>query len=110
MATLTPQVVVDTGIALTTSAATVTTGDKVPAGEGCFLYVNNGSGGATVVTITTPGTVGNGLAIADRTVSVSTGAIELIAIPAIYADTADSNLATVVCSVVTSVTIAALRV
>lgn len=109
MATLATQTILEAGTTLTTSAATVTTGDKLAAGEGCFLYLNNGSGGATVVTITTPGTV-NGLAIADRTVSVSTGAIKLIAIPSYYGDPADSNLATVVCSVVTSVTIAAVRI
>lgn len=108
MATLTTQVIVEAGIALSASAATATTGDKLAGGEGCFLYVNNGSGGATVVTITTPETVHGGLAVADRAVTVATGAIELIEVPAYY--NAGDGLATVVCSVVTSVTIAALRI
>lgn len=110
MATLTTQVVTElASTALSTSAATATTGDKFAVGEGCVLYVNNGSGGSITVTITTPGT-SNGLAIADRTVTVAAGAIKLIAVPSYYGDPADSNLATAVCSSVTTVTVAALRV
>lgn len=109
MATLATQVVAEAGTTLSTSAATATTGDKFAAGDGCWLHVNNGSGGSINVTITTPGT-SHGLAVADRVVAVAAGAIKLIAIPSYYGDPADSNLATAVCSSVTTVTVAALRI
>lgn len=109
MATLTTNVVLEAGTTLSTSAATATTGDKLASGAGCFLYVNNGSGGSINVTITTPETL-HGLAVSDRVVAVANGAVKLIAIPSYYGDTADSNLATVVCSSVTTVTVAAVRI
>lgn len=66
-----------------------------------FLVVANASGDAITVTITTPGTV-DGLAVADRAVSVSNGTTSYIPLnPAVY-----GPVATVAFSGTTDVTFA----
>ncbi len=62
---------------------------KAPTGEGIALIVANTSGGTTV-TLYTPNTV-DGLAIADRTVTVTAAHTEMIPLPRdVYGDPADS--------------------
>lgn len=108
MATRAVESIPTAGIAATYYAATVTTGDKVAAGEGVFIHVKNGGGSPITVTLTTPGTVDT-LAIADRAVTVTNAGEKFIAVPVLYRDPAD-GLATFVCSAVTSVTFAAVRI
>lgn len=59
-------------------------GDTCATGPGVFLEVNNGSGSAVTVTLATPGTT-DGLAIADRAVSVPAGERWKIPVPRIFA-------------------------
>lgn len=59
-------------------------GDTCPAGPGIFLEVANGSGSAVTVTLATPGTV-EGLAIADRAVSIPASETWKIPVPKIFA-------------------------
>ena len=109
MATLATQVVADTGLAPTTASA-AGGGDKCAAGQGCFLYVLNGGGSSITVTLATPQIYQGDLALADRTVTVANGTFKLIAVPAFYANPADSGLCSITYSGVTTVTVAALRV
>jgi hypothetical protein len=72
MALLTNQVTARTGLNLSPVAASGG-GDTIDnTDENVILYVNNGGGAPITVTIATPGTV-DGLAITDRTVSVTNG-------------------------------------
>ena len=73
-----------------------------------FIYVTNGGGGTVVVTIATPGTV-DGLAIADRAVTLLTGTDRMIGPfpPHIYNNS--SGEIEVTFDVVASVTLAALN-
>jgi len=96
------------GATVTFAAATVTTGDTLVGGQCVHLLVNNASGGSINVTLTTPETVEGTLAVADRTVAVAAGTIREIPVPSRYND-ATTGLTTVVCSSVTSVTIAAVQ-
>lgn len=108
MATLTMQPVPDTGVAPAYAAANAG-GDKCVAGNGVFLHVKNGGASPITVTLATPGTV-QGLAIADRAVSVPNAGERMIAVPDLYRDPADGGLASISYSGVTSVTVAAFRV
>lgn len=83
MAALTLQVLVPGGSASTLVAA-AGGGDTCPAGDGIFLEANNGSGAPITITLATPGTV-DGLAIADRAVSVPAGERWKIPVPRLFA-------------------------
>lgn len=107
MATLSIQPMGVGGLTPAYAAATVTTGDKAPTGRGRFLHVKNGGGAPINVTLTTPGTDAYGNAIADKVVAVTNGADAMIPLHDGYR--ASDGLATFVCSVVTSVTIAAIQ-
>lgn len=108
MATLTVQSIPAGGLSPAYSAA-AGGGDKLKPGKTTFLHVINGSGAPITVTIATPGNV-SGLAIADRAVTVGASDEQMIPVPAdLYANAADSGLASVSYSAVTSVTVAALR-
>ena len=74
-----------------------------------ILHAKNGSGGAITVTVKTPGTV-DGLAVADRTVSVPAGEERMIGVfpPADY-NQSDGDVY-IDYSGVTSLTVAALRI
>ncbi|WP_151898275.1 MULTISPECIES: hypothetical protein [unclassified Streptomyces] len=109
MATLTVQTIGAGGLSPTYAAADVA-GDKLKPGRTTFLHVINADASPITVTIATPGTV-SGLAIADRAVTVDASDEQMIPIPAdLYGDPADSGLASVSYSSVTSVTVAALRI
>lgn len=95
------------GATITPVAATVTTGDTLVGGQSVMLYINNGSGSPITATITTPETVEGSLAVADRAVTVTNGTFRMVPIPSRYNDPT-TGLATVICSAVTSVTVAAI--
>ncbi|MEV4287352.1 hypothetical protein AB0K40_17750 [Nonomuraea bangladeshensis] len=82
-------------------------GDTCPAGDGIFLEVNNGSVSAVTVTLATPGTV-NGLAIADRAITIPAGERWKIPVGRMYAK-ADGS-ADVTYSSATTVTVGAFRI
>lgn len=107
MATLQTQVVPHTGLSATYPAASGG-GDKCATGSGVFLHVKNGDSGTHTVTLATPGT-DDGLAIADRTVTVAAAGAQFIPVPDLYKDPSD-GLAHITYDAVTSVTVAVLRV
>lgn len=96
------------GATITSVTPTVTTGDTLVGGQSVHLLVNNGSGAPINVTLTTPETVEGSLAVADRVIAVAAGALREIPVPSRYNDRT-TGLATVVCSAVTTVTIAAVQ-
>ncbi|MBP2370225.1 hypothetical protein [Pseudonocardia parietis] len=106
MATLATQNIGTGGLGATYSP--VTASDKVVPGDGTFLHVKNGSASSVTVELVTPQTV-DGLAVADRQVSVPASGDRFIAVPDMYADRTDSGLATVNFLATTSVTVAVLR-
>jgi hypothetical protein len=109
VATLTVQNIPAAGLSPTYSAA-AGGGDKLKPGKTTFLHVINGDASPITVTVATPGLV-SGLAIADRAVTVGASDEQMIPVPAdLYGDPADSGLASVTYSAVTSVTVAALRI
>lgn len=109
MALLTVQNIgVSAGIVPTYAAATATTGDTLPGGQGVFAHIKNGSTASINATITTPESIDGDLAVADRVVAVAAGADRMVPVQSRYNDAA-TGVATVVCSAVTTVTIAALR-
>ncbi len=109
MAALTIQNIgVLTGVAPAYSAATATTGDTLPGGQGAFVHVKNGSASSINVTVTTPENVDGDLAVADRVVAVAATSERMIPVAARYNDAA-SGVSTVTCSAVTTVTIGAFR-
>lgn len=106
MATLAVQRIDNDGLTPAYVAAEVG-GDKVVPGEGSYVHVKNGDGTSTDVTLVTPGTV-DGLAVADRTVTVAAGAEAKIAVPDLYTNPVD-GLASLTYSKVTSLTIGSFR-
>ena len=109
MATLPVQTVTATGTTPDYDAASPT-GDKVRPGGRVVLHFRNAGLDPVTVTLVTPGTV-QGLAIADRTVTVPAAGDVLVTVSAdLYADPADSGLASFTYSATTDVTVAALRV
>lgn len=107
MGTYTVQTVVRAGVTPTDNA--VASSDEFANDGHTILIVTNGSGGSLTVTITTPGTV-DGLAVADRTVSIANGAKKAIGpfTKSLYNDS-DGNV-TVGYSATTSVTAMCLSV
>ncbi|MFI7468136.1 hypothetical protein [Nonomuraea sp. NPDC049646] len=83
MAALTLQTLVPGGSASTLVAASGG-GDTCAAGDGVFLEVNNGNAAARTVTLATPGTV-DGLAIADRAITIPAGERWKIPVGRLYA-------------------------
>lgn len=85
-------------------------GEEVANSGRMFIHVQNGGGGSITVTIQTPGTV-DGLAVADREVSIGAGNDKMIGPfpPATYnQDPGETDTVYVDFSGVSSVTIAAL--
>jgi hypothetical protein len=80
--------ITDTGAVVTLAAAPVD-GDIVEAGAGCFLVVDNASGGSINVTIQNPATY-RGLDVADRIVAVAAGTRKHIPVPAYLRQPADA--------------------
>ena len=109
MAVLTPQDIVRTGLTPSFAAATVTVGDTFVNDERCFARIKNASGGA-ITAAAQPTRLVDGLLPAPRTVNVpaTTGDVLIGPFPAAdYNDT--NNVVTIICSAVTSVTIAIIR-
>lgn len=88
--------------------AAVTASDTLPGGQGVFLHVKNANAGAVTVTIVTPESVDGDLAVADRAVSVATGAELMIPVQSRY-NNLSTGVATVTYSPTASVTAGAFR-
>lgn len=106
MATYTTQSIDTAGTAITLQA--VTAADRFLPGDRTFLWVKNGSGVSTTVTVTTPGTQ-DGLAIADRVITVVAGADKLISVPDTFYRSSD-GLGDVTFSPITTITAACVRI
>lgn len=110
MATLTTQTIVAAGLDPTYAAASGG-GDKVQPGSHTFLHVINGGGASITVTLATPGNYYANVANPDLVVTVGASSEQMIPVPsAPFGDPADSGLASIAYSGVTSVTVAALRI
>lgn len=108
MATLGVQSITTAGVAFNYDNATATTGDRFLPADGTFIHLKNGSGVSVTVTLTTPATV-DGLAVADRVITVGATTERFIAVPdSLYRDS--DGLATVVCNPVTTVSLAVGRI
>jgi hypothetical protein len=108
MADINTQTIAHAGTDVTFAAATGG-GDHIGTGPGVLFLVKNGGGSAITVTLATPNNI-DGLAIADRTVSVGAGVTTAIPIATdLYSDPADAQCH-VTYSGVTSVTIAVVKV
>lgn len=110
MAALTVQAPTRTGATVSTVTPTASTGDTFVNDGKVWLQVTNGSGSSINVTVNSTAAAGPGLAASNNVVAVAAGATKLIGPfpPAGFTDPA-TGLATVICSSVTSVTIAALK-
>lgn len=111
MAALTTQTITDAGNSPTFAAATVTVGDTWAPDDRTFLVVKNGGVGSTVVTIPSYFTDQAGAIHQDKTVTVGAGLEKWIRVPAVpFGDPANGGIAKATCSVITDVTIAAIRI
>ena len=109
MALLVHQVVSDAGAALNLVAASAGGDTYALTDDKSFLVIRNADATSKTVTVPTPGTV-DGLAIADRALSVAAGATSILPLSkTAYRDTA-TGLATFTYSAVTSVTVAVVRI
>lgn len=108
MATVSVQQITTAGVAPTYSAASAG-GDKIIPGSSTFLHVKNSDTVAHDCTIVTPATV-DGLAVADRVVSVPNGGERLIYVPATFYRNPADGLASITWTVTTGMTFAALKV
>lgn len=106
MAALPLQVLVPGG-SVSTLVAASGGGDTCAAGDGVFLEVNNGGASPITVTLVTPGMV-DGLAIADRAVTVPNAQRWKIPVPRVFAK-ADGQ-ADITYSGVDTVTVGAFKV
>ncbi|WP_031165954.1 hypothetical protein [Streptosporangium roseum] len=106
MAALPTQVLVPGGSASTLTAA-AGGGDTATPGDGVFLEVFNSDASSKTVTIATPGTV-DGLAIADRAITIPAGERWKIPLTRMYAG--GDGQATITYSAVTSVTVGVFKV
>lgn len=104
---LTSQAAVETGLAATYTAADGTNGNTYVLVPHRLLHVKNGSASAITVTITTPLTV-NGLAVADRTISIAAGADQFISLNTSSAYMQPDGTAWVDYSAAASVTVAVI--
>lgn len=106
----TQQVQTLTGL-VPTYAAVAASDTFVPDAD-TFIFVKNTNAATRTVTITTPGTLAGGLAVADAvgTVGATTGELMMGPFPGNYYADPTTGLATVVCSATTNVTIACIRV
>lgn len=105
MAALTTQVLVPGGSASTLVAASGG-GDTATPGDGVFLEVLNSDASSKTVTLVTPGTV-EGLAIADRPVTIPAGERWKIPLTRLYAG--PDGQASITYSAVTSLTVGVFK-
>lgn len=109
MAALTTNVVPLTGLQIDTLLGAATSGgDDCTTGAGTFLLVKNGDASSHTVTLATPQVV-DGLALADRTVTVAAGHQTAIPVTDRYRDPSTGRCA-ITYDAVTSVTVAVIRV
>lgn len=111
MAALSAQVIDGDGLVNPTyAAATATTGDTFPCDGRTVLHVKNGSGSSINVTLTSHFATKVGATAADQVTAVAAGGNAFFLLdPDVFADPTTGQ-ATAVCSAVTTVTVAALRV
>jgi len=110
MALLSPSVSALTGVVLAPAAATASTGDTFANTGKEMLYVKNGSGSSINVTIDAPATCDFNVganAAHDQVVAVAAGVEKLIG-PFPVARFNAAGLVTVICSAVTTVTVAVI--
>ncbi|MFD3483781.1 hypothetical protein [Streptomyces sp. NPDC058665] len=107
MAALSTSVVPRGGLAVEPVAA-AGGGDTCQTGAGVVLLVRNGDESSHTVTLVTPGTV-NGLAIADRAVTVAAGDEVLIPVTSEYYNPSTGR-ANITYDGVTDLTVAVIRV
>ncbi|MEU7831389.1 hypothetical protein [Nonomuraea sp. NPDC049129] len=110
MATRTAQAVTVGGITPTYYAATATTGDKVLAGPRTFIHLKNGSGGSITCTVSGAGQTAYLVDNPDKAYTIAAGAEMWIPMLPEYGDPDDGRLVTFICSAVTTVTFAAVRI
>jgi hypothetical protein len=89
-------------------AAAAGGGDTCQTGAGVVLMVRNGDSSSHTVTLVTPGTV-NGLAIADRPITVEAGEVQAIPVANSYRDSSTGR-ASITYDGVTSLDVAVIRV
>lgn len=104
MATYTTQSIDTVGTLITYTA--VTAADRFLPNDDGFIHVKNGSGVTVTVTMVTPNTV-DGLAIADRSITLAAGVDRMIAIPNFLYRSSD-GLGDVTFSPITTVTAAVI--
>ncbi|MFC5802806.1 hypothetical protein [Streptomyces formicae] len=110
MATLSVQSISAAGLDPTYASAAAG-GDKVKPGRTTFLHVINGGGSSITVTLVAPGNYYGSVANPDPTYTVGASGEMLIPVPPTpFANSADSGLASITYSGVTTVTVAALRI
>jgi len=111
MADLTVQSSARAANPLTFSAATATTGDKWVNTAKEMVLVKNASGGSINVTIDTPNKQDGDLEVDQRVIAVGAGTTALLGPfeKSVYSNKSDSNKAKVICSSVTSITIAIIK-
>ncbi len=110
-ANLSTQIVVKAGLTPAYTAATLSDGNKFSNTGKEFIHVVNAGGSPCVVTMPTPATI-SGLAIEDKTVSVTAGEERMIGPfePGIYNQPADKGKCYITYDQATSVTIAVIRI
>ena len=106
MATLATQGITTAGLSVTYSAASAA--DRFLPADRTFLHVKNANAGTVTVTLATTGTV-DGLAVADRVVSIPTTQERMIALPDTLYRSSD-GLGDVTFSPNSSVTVAVVRI
>lgn len=97
------------GAAVTFSAATATDGDDFPLPDSdTILLIQNGDSNPTTATITSYATATEGLAVANKTVTVAAGVTKIVKLTGAYADPTTTK-GKVVLSNVTSCKVAAIH-
>lgn len=112
MADLTTFKLVDAGTAPTPVAASASDTAEVGNGYNTFLYVDNGGGASTTVTITVPGNTTYGQPTPDPAIVVAAGAQAWIPLRREYADATNAGVGrcAIAASPTTSVNIAVVQV
>lgn len=108
MAELAVQTAVKTGVVPTLNA--VSASDEFSNDGRTILWVTNGSGGSLTVTIVSQNTIDTDLAIADRTVTLTTGQVKVLGPYATTHYNDADGMCTLQFSATTSVTCAVISV
>lgn len=108
MATLATQSITTAGVGATYATPTATTGDRFQPAAGTFIHIKNANASSCTITITTPFTM-DGLALADRVITVPGTSERFIAVPDSLYRSSD-GLGDFVVAPITSVTLAVVRI